>query len=217
MKTTMVSFGIVMLAILLVVSAGCLNSSSGNSAPVVTPEAAGGNSPAAPAITNTLAASAPLATNPAPAGTGSPQLAKTGDTVSVYYTGMFENGTVFDSNMNGTTPMVITLGKRSVIQGFEDAVTGMSVNQEKTVTISYDNAYGAYNPSLVRTVFRVGPLANATFVEGQIYTIHDRTTDLSSSVKILQVNETTVTWDANNPLAGQNLRFIIKLAGISPP
>ena len=31
-----------------------------------------------------------------------PQVATTGDQVSVYYTVAFDNGTVFDSNMNGT-------------------------------------------------------------------------------------------------------------------
>ena len=39
-----------------------------------------------------------------------PLIAKTGDTVSVYYTGTLDNGTVFDTNVNAT-PLTFTLGK----------------------------------------------------------------------------------------------------------
>ena len=88
-----------------------------------------------------------------------PQVATTGDRVSVYYTVAFDNGTVFDSNMNGT-PLEFTLGNKSVITGVEKAVTGMSINQIKTVTIPYTDAYGAYDPGLVQTLNRTGPLAN---------------------------------------------------------
>jgi hypothetical protein len=47
-----------------------------------------------------------------------PFVAKKGDTVMVYYTGTFENGTVFDSNLD-RDPLVFTIGNASVIPGFE--------------------------------------------------------------------------------------------------
>jgi FKBP-type peptidyl-prolyl cis-trans isomerase 2 len=36
-------------------------------------------------------------------------------------------------------------------------------------------------------------------------------------VKILNVTPETVTWDANDPLAGLDLKYTIKLVGISRP
>src|SRR5208337_1521397 len=51
-------------------------------------------------------------------------VATQGDVVSVYYTGAFDNGTVFDSNMNSTSPFVFRMDNSSVIPGFEEAVTG---------------------------------------------------------------------------------------------
>lgn len=144
-----------------------------------------------------------------------PQMATNGDTVSVYYTGAFDNGTVFDSNINSTNPIVFTLGNSSVMPGFEDAVAGMSVNQVKTVTIPPEKAFGAYNPTLVQTVNRTGPIANTTFAIGQTYTIHDKVSNTNTSIKILNVTPTTITWDANNPLAGQNITFTIKLADVT--
>jgi peptidylprolyl isomerase len=143
-----------------------------------------------------------------------PQVATNGDRVSVYYTVAFDNGTVFDSNMNGT-PLEFTLGNKSVITGVEKAVTGMSINQVKTVTIPYTDAYGAYDPGLVQTLNRTGPLANTTFVVGQFYTVHDKVANTYSTIKILNVTPTVITWDANNRLAGQNLTFTIKLGNLT--
>ena len=143
-----------------------------------------------------------------------PQVATTGDRVSVYYTGAFDNGTVFDSNMNGT-PLEFTLGNKTVIAGFENAVIGMSKNQVKTVTVPYADAYGAYDPGLVQTLNRTGPLANVSFIVGKTYTVHDKVANTYSRIKILNVTPTSITWDANSPLAGQNLTFTITLANLT--
>ena len=202
-----------MIAVLLVVSAGCTTLAPGSGSSTTPATAAGGIIPGTPALpAGTLSGN-----TPAEGQNGSMQVAEIGDIVAVYYTGLFENGTVFDSNMNATTPVVFALGNSSVIQGFNEAVTGMSVNQEKTVFIPADKAYGEYNASLIRTVNRTGPIANTTFTEGQFYSIHDRKTNSISVVRILNVTPTTVTWDANDPLAGQNFTFTIKLVQISRP
>ncbi|MEN6395212.1 MAG: FKBP-type peptidyl-prolyl cis-trans isomerase [Methanoregula sp.] len=144
-----------------------------------------------------------------------PQVATKGDKVAVYYTEAFDNGTVVESNMNSTKPLEFTLGNSSVIPGFEEAVTGMSVNQVKTVAIPYTHAYGAYNPGLIMTINRTGPIANTSFVIGESYVIHDKLTDTYSQVKVLNLSPETVTLDTNNPLAGQNLTFTIKLDNLT--
>jgi peptidylprolyl isomerase len=218
MKKTLVLIGSVMVTILLVVSAGCTTPTSGSSSSTGTSAtAAVENISGIPALPNNLPAASPFVTTPGIGESRIQPVATKGDTVSVYYTGTFENGTIFESNMNETTPVNFTLGNSSVIEGFEEAVTGMSLNQQKTVSIPSEKAYGTYNLSLIRTVIRTGPIANTTFVEGQTYYIHDRTTNAISVVKILNVTPITVTWDANDPLAGQNFTFTIKLVKISRP
>ena len=157
--------------------------------------------PATPSLRNTT-------------GQQPPAGAVMGDSVSVYYTGMLENGTVFNSNVNGT-PLTFVLGNASVIDGFRDAVIGMTINEEKTVTIPYDKAYGPYNSSLVRVVPRMGALGNKTFIIGQTYTIRRTSDNALSVVKILNVTRDTLTWDENNLLAGQNLTYRIKLVSIA--
>jgi peptidylprolyl isomerase len=142
-----------------------------------------------------------------------PGVAMKGDNVSIYYTMMFENGTVISTNFN-MTPMEVTVGDPESIKGLSDAIAGMGVNQKKTVTIPYDQAYGPYRGDLVRVVNRTGLIANTSFIEGNYFTIHRTTDNAISMVRILNVTPSTVTWDENHPLAGQNLTFTVQVVSL---
>ncbi|MCJ7741256.1 MAG: FKBP-type peptidyl-prolyl cis-trans isomerase [Methanoregula sp.] len=144
----------------------------------------------------------------------SPGVAMKGDNVSMYYTMMYENGTVISSNNNGT-PLAVTVGDPESIQGLSSAIMGMGVNQKKTVIIPYDQAYGPYRSDLIRVVNRTGPIANTSFTEGQYFTIHRKTDNAMSRVRILNVTPSTVTWDENHPLAGQNLTFTVQIVSLN--
>jgi FKBP-type peptidyl-prolyl cis-trans isomerase 2 len=143
-----------------------------------------------------------------------PGVAMKGDNVSMYYTLMNENGTVISTNFNGT-PLEITVGDPESIKGLSDAIVGMGVNQKKTVTIPYDQAYGPYRSDLVRVVNRTGLIANTSFIEGNYFTIHRKTDNAISMVRILSITPSTVTWDENHPLAGQNLTFTVQVVSLN--
>ncbi len=147
-------------------------------------------------------------------GTGTGPAAMTGDSVSVYYTGMFANGTEFDSNVNGT-PLMFTIGSHQVIPGFENALAGMMAGQTKTVHIPVDQAYGPYNPAYIYVLNRTGNLATMNLTLGGMLTYSDPSTNSMSAVKILNFTPDTVTIDANSPLAGEALTFIIQLVSIN--
>jgi peptidylprolyl isomerase len=142
-----------------------------------------------------------------------PGVAMKGDNVSMYYTMMYENGTVISTNFNGT-PLEVTVGDPESIPGLSDAIAGMGVNQKKTVIIPYDQAYGPYRSDLVRVVNRTGLIANTTFIEGNYFTIHRKTDNAISMVRILNITPSTVTWDENHPLAGQNLTFTVQVVAL---
>jgi peptidylprolyl isomerase len=217
MKTILLPIGAAMVAILVILSAGCVSPSAGNTTSPGTPGATPAKiQPVTPALPGVMPGVNPLAIATTSAQAANPEAARKGDTVAVYYTGTFENGTVFDSNMD-KKPVEFTLGNSTVIDGIDEAVTGMVANEQKTVTIPAAKAYGEYNASLIRTVNRTGPIANTSFVVGKYFSIHNKETDTYSFVKILDVNQTTVTWDGNNPLAGTNFVFTLKLAGITRP
>lgn len=142
-----------------------------------------------------------------------PVVAAKGDNVSVYYTLMLEDGTIFDSNINGT-PLAFTVGSAGIIPGFSNAIAGMKVNQEKTVDIPSDQAYGPYRSDRIRVVNRTGILANQTFTAGEYYTLHSSVDNSNSMIRVLNVTPTTVTVDENSPLAGQNLTFTVQLVSL---
>jgi FKBP-type peptidyl-prolyl cis-trans isomerase len=69
--------------------------------------------------------------------------AKSGDWVTVNYTGKLKTGKVFDSSLNkGRTPFVFHLGAHQVIKGWDQGVAGMKVGGRRRLTIPPDLAYG---------------------------------------------------------------------------
>lgn len=77
-------------------------------------------------------------------GTGA-VVAESGDTVSVNYVGLFQDGREFDRSHE---PFEITLGEGSVIQGWEKGLLGMKVNEDRRLVIPPSLAYGesGYGP-----------------------------------------------------------------------
>jgi peptidylprolyl isomerase len=147
-------------------------------------------------------------------GCSSEPKVKTGDSVKVDYTGKLTDGTVFDSSI-GETPLEFIVGAGEVIQGFDAAVIGMKVGETKTVTIPPDQAYGERTNDLIVTVERnLLPADVVPVVGGLLQTSHQGTA--GQTVVILEVTDTTVTVDANAPLAGETLVFEIKLLEITP-
>ncbi len=72
-------------------------------------------------------------------GTGAE--AKSGASVSLYYTGKLTDGTTFDSNV-GKQPFEFKLGTGQVIPGFDQGILGMKVGGKRTITIPPSLGYG---------------------------------------------------------------------------
>ena len=74
--------------------------------------------------------------------TYTPEFVEAGDVVSVHYTGrLAANGNVFDSS-EGREPLTFVAGAGQMIPGFDAAVLGMALNEEITVEIPAEDAYG---------------------------------------------------------------------------
>ncbi|MGA1369484.1 MAG: FKBP-type peptidyl-prolyl cis-trans isomerase, partial [Blastocatellia bacterium] len=78
---------------------------------------------------------------------------RSGDTVSVHYTGKLSDGTVFDSS-EGSEPLVFTVGEGMVIEGFEKALVGMKLGDSREVVIAPTEGYGERIEELVQTINR---------------------------------------------------------------
>ena len=73
-------------------------------------------------------------------GTGAE--AKSGQSVSVHYTGTLTNGSKFDSSRDRNEPFDFQLGAGMVIKGWDQGVAGMKVGGRRKLTIPSDLAYG---------------------------------------------------------------------------
>lgn len=74
-------------------------------------------------------------------GEGTP--AKSGDMVTVHYTGTLTDGTKFDSSRDRDKPFQFKLGSGMVIEGWDIGVEGMKPGEIRKLTIPAEKGYGA--------------------------------------------------------------------------
>ena len=139
--------------------------------------------------------------------------AKSGDKVRIHYTGKLDDGTQFDSS-EGRDPLEFDLGSGGVIPGFDSAVDGMAVGENKSVKIESEEAYGPRHEELIQDLpkselpddmeLSVGLQLQAQNPEGQVMRF-----------MITAVTGDIITVDGNHPLAGQALNFDIELVEIA--
>lgn len=139
--------------------------------------------------------------------------AKKGDTIVVHYTGTFEDGKVFDSS-EGKLPLQFEIGKGEVIKGFDDAVVGMDIDEEKEIVIKSEEGYGKREEKLMQEVPRASFGDNAYKLKaGVVLGLKDPSGRVINTV-VAKVSPDKVTLDLNHPLAGKTLKFKIKVLEI---
>lgn len=139
--------------------------------------------------------------------------AENGNTVKVHYTGKLDDGSVFDTS-KGSDPLEFKVGSGHVIKGFDEAVSGMEVGEQKTVNIPAAEAYGPVRDEMVLNVKRDQLPQNIELKEG----LHLQLTQPNGAVFNVMVKELTedsVTLDGNHPLAGKDLNFEIELVEVA--
>ncbi len=139
--------------------------------------------------------------------------AKDGDTVRVQYTGKLKDGSVFDSSIKHDA-LEFTIGKGQVLQGFERAVIGMRPKESKTVLIPAESAYGPHRDEMTTRVQRSQFPNTVELKVGQRLQIKQKNGQ-SIAVSVRGLSNSTVTLDANHPLAGKDLTFNLQLVEIT--
>lgn len=138
--------------------------------------------------------------------------AELGQTVRVHYTGKLADGTVFGGSPD-EAPIEFTIGEGSIMPALERCVIGMDRGDTKTAQVPADQAFGPHREELAVAVDRGRlPAEVAPEVGQQLEIRQEEGSPLV--VTITDVSESTVTLDANHPLAGKDLSFEIELLEI---
>jgi peptidylprolyl isomerase len=135
--------------------------------------------------------------------------AKAGDRVKIHYTGTLQDGTVFDSSLQGE-PLQFTLGSGQVIPGFDEGVLGMALGETRTLHIPADQAYGPRHPEMAVQVDRKHLPPDLQPEIGQQLQVNREDGEVMV-VLVTDISEQEVTLDANHPLAGHDLTFEVEL------
>jgi len=68
---------------------------------------------------------------------------KTGQRVTVHYTGRLQNGTKFDSSVDKGAPYEFAIGTGTVIKGWDEGIMSMKVGGKRHLIIPPSLGYGA--------------------------------------------------------------------------
>lgn len=135
---------------------------------------------------------------------------KSGDLVTVHYTGMLEDGQIFDSSV-GSEPIQFKVGGGQVIEGFEAAVLGLKSEDKVTVRITPDKGYGFVREDFILTI-PIDKVPKETSVGSVLQGV-----DLNGNpfeVLVKELNSEVAVLDSNHPLAGKNMIFEIEVIDV---
>ena len=114
----------------------------------------------------------------------------------------------------GQQPLVFLSGAGQMIPDFESKVANLNTGDSFSFGIKSENAYGKRNEEgvieLPQDMFEnEGKLVDEV-VAGNILPLEDQNGQVHPA-KVLTVNEETITFDVNHPLADQDLHFTGKI------
>ena len=135
-----------------------------------------------------------------------------GDTVTIDYVLKRTDGEEV-GNTQQAGPQDITIGSGQIFPQIEEALTGMAVGEEQSVSIDCANAFGPRQDALVIDIPREnlppepapqpGMAMQAQAQDGSPMTLYS-----------VEVGDQTIKADGNHPLAGEDLTFDITLRDI---
>ncbi|MDH3632395.1 MAG: FKBP-type peptidyl-prolyl cis-trans isomerase [Gammaproteobacteria bacterium] len=132
--------------------------------------------------------------------------------VTLFYRIGLTDDQVLEDNFDDE-PMTVTLGCGEMAEGLELALIGLKAGDEQTIDIGPDLAFGYIDETLFRAMARtefdpdieLEPGLIIEFVTGEGETLPGT---------ILDLNDSEVRVDLNHPLAGQTVRYSVKIVAV---
>ena len=132
--------------------------------------------------------------------------------VTIFYRLGLPNGDVLEENFDDE-PMTVQLGQGEMAEGLELALIGLREGEEETIDIGPDLAFGHIDDSLFRTIPRIEFDPELELEPGLIIEFATEDGDTLPGT-ILDFNQDEVRVDLNHPLAGQTVRYSVRIVAI---
>ena len=132
--------------------------------------------------------------------------------VTLFYRLGLPNGDVLEENFDDE-PMTVQLGQGEMAEGLELALIGLREGQEDTIDIQPELAFGHIDETLFRTIPRIEFDPDIELQPGLIIEFAtDSGETLPGTIVSLDGDEVRV--DLNHPLAGQTVRYSVRIVSI---
>lgn len=131
--------------------------------------------------------------------------------VSFHYTLKNADGEQMETSRD-KQPMSYLHGANNIITGLEKAMEGHAVNDEFSVTVEPEEAYGVRNENNVQRIPMKRLKGIGKISVGQVLNL--QTNNGQVQVTVLKVGRFNVDVDGNHPLAGKALTFDVEITDI---
>lgn len=131
-----------------------------------------------------------------------------GKTIAFEYTLSLDDGSVVESNVGGQAFEYVH-GESQILPALEEALGGLQVDEEATVTLPPEQAYGEVNAEAFQEVPIDRVPDDAREVGAEL-----RAEGYGGPIRVHEVRPETVVLDFNHPLAGQELTFAVKVLSV---
>ena len=129
--------------------------------------------------------------------------------VTLHYRLGLTDGQVLEDNFDDD-PMTVQLGRGEMAEGLELALLGLKTGEEQTIDIGPDLAFGYVDETLFRRIARSEFDSSFELERGLI--IEFETEDGQTLPgTVIDFDEQLVHIDLNHPLAGQTVRYSVKI------
>lgn len=133
--------------------------------------------------------------------------------VTLHFSLALTDGTVVDSNFEGQ-PASFTMGDGSLLQGFEQCLLGLGVDDRRSFTVDAARGFGVRKAENVLSVKRSDFAPDMPLSAGLVVSFGDPSGGELPGV-IGAFDEARVEVDFNHPLAGKTLCFEVHIVAVA--
>lgn len=133
--------------------------------------------------------------------------------VDMIYVLHSQTGRELDRSVN---PITFIQGHDQVLPGLEDALYGMSPGEEKVILVAPDDGYGPYDEYNLQHIPLSTLCTSFTLSLGQALRLQNRETGQAYHAYVVEIGPGHIVLDHNLPLAGQTLRFQVRIISARP-